>query len=117
MIIEHLISLLKFKYPIYVGDMPDSVEDCIAVFYNDGLDQITYFGGYGATTYPMVRFLIRSKVYREALTLSSNIEDKFRVYSDDIIPGIIQVGDAMYAGRDEKGRTIIILNFKIITGE
>jgi len=107
---------LTFGTDLFIGLMPDTPDECVAVTDTGGLEPAP-----GPYYYPTVQLLVRAGVglYATVSDLAYTILDKLHEYcgqpdsSSYYYTGIWATGDPVFIGTDEKNRPLFALNFRI----
>lgn len=101
---------------LFVGDLPDSTDNEIAVFNTGGYQPDIYL----PTSSPTIEILVRNKSYANCASKMQDIVDALHnQYNVTLISGgnyyyyIRLVAEPSSLGRDEKGRQEFSANFEI----
>lgn len=92
--------------------------------YNDEKDNIVCITPYGSNEpditfdkvlvrYPKIQLFIRDVSFDNAWTRAETILETLKGYTNEDM-SIIPISDILTGGRDDKGRNVLYLNFKII---
>jgi hypothetical protein len=106
-ILELCKTLALSGKPI-IGDLAATVNDCIAIRPNDGLDNVTYLGSKSSVEYPFVRLYIRNSDYVLGKNDVYAIKDAM---AESALPCSL-VGNVVFLGNDTEGRAEFMLNYK-----
>lgn len=114
--ISLLLEDLGFS-PVYRTTQPTKVDDCITVSVMDGSTPTVYFGQSDGLYYPYVQIQVRDRSDKTATEQCMQIKKELQLFHDNVIEGMLLVGDVVTIGRDELGRMEKRVNFRLIVKE
>lgn len=90
--------------PVYLGDLPELMDVCVALRPTDGYPSTMYFGT-PDTLEPLLEVLIRSRDYATGTDVCSVAMRALDGFSDDTVGVVLSrvVGSPGYLGRDVNG--------------
>lgn len=110
----HNNGLASLATSLFIGDMPDSPDNCIAIFETGGLPADIDL----PTKKPTIQVLIRNTSYVTGRNLIDSLRSLFhQKYNTQLIPNgtyflFINVqGEGNHIGRDDVGRDEFSINF------
>lgn len=114
--ISLLLEAMGFE-SVYRNTQPTKVDDCITVSIMDGSTPTVYFGQSDGLYYPYLQIQVRDKLDTQTTQICSSLKSELQKYHDDIIEGMLLVGDIVTIGRDTLGRMEKRVNFRLIIKE
>lgn len=99
--IYDIVSTLESSWPLFIGDLPSTKEECICILEYDGYSSTEYFKQYGSILNPLIKIVIRTDSYEAGKSYSNRVKEILHRYHGDSILSILIVGAPMYLGRSE----------------
>ena len=102
-------------WPIYISKMPDTTDQCIAIYDSGGQSPDPKW----LLDYPNVVVMVRAKTYPDASSKIRAIRSKLLGLPSQDLNGdrwvsVTQLGDIVDVGRDEKDRQVLTTTYRLI---
>lgn len=113
--IKSLLISVTSASNIFQGELPDTPDNVLGVFFSGGFDPSFSFDSKQFEN-PTFQVRIRNKDAVTAMTWAEQVKDALAGKTELIINGsryisIMQNGDILPLGKDDRGRTDLSLNF------
>lgn len=104
-------SLKKFTY---IGELPSSPQNVIAVMLFSGSGNAEYFS-FGTVCRPVIKIVLRNQSYEQAQQYIEEIKQVLHRHHDDYFISILMQGYPMYLGKDDQKlhEFQIVFNIKV----
>lgn len=99
MLAERVFDLLPETLPKYIGDLPSTADNAVALIEHDGYDNTEYFATYSTLYAPLLRIIVRHSSYATAEHWVQTICKALHRYHDDTLLSVLLVGTPVYLGR------------------
>lgn len=103
---------------IFLGDLPDTPDNCIALYQSGGQDSVHNLGASTDETHetPTFQVRIRNTVYATANTQAEQVKDILdglinQTINSNLYISIYIQGDVNSLGRDDRNRVNLTVNF------
>lgn len=101
MIEQHIKALLPEGLPSYIGELPSTPNDVIAIMLYGGAGNAEYFTC-GTICRPVIKIVARNQSYVQVQQWIEEIKSKLHKHTDDYFMSILLQGYPMYLGKDEQ---------------
>lgn len=101
MVAEKVYDLLPKSLPKFIGDLPSTDTNVVALLEYDGATSTEFFGMKDVSSlyHPIVKIIIRNKSYSEAQAWVEQIKTILHRHHDAYFLSVLLVGSPMYLGR------------------
>lgn len=103
---------------IFLGDLPDTPDDCLALYQTGGQDAVHSLGASVDETHetPTFQVRIRNTTYATANTQAESVKDLIdglvnQTINSNLYISIFMQGDINSLGRDDRNRINLTVNF------
>lgn len=114
--ITKLYNLLlpPIKDITYIGNLPNDVDNCVALIEDGGKPNIYFHNLYMGQ--PILKVVVRHISFEEGRQIVKAFKKTFKAYSNAEFDMVL-ISEPIYFGRDDKHRNVWQLTFKIINKE
>ena len=122
MVADNVYNILVTKgLPCYVGQLPSSPDNVVAIMEYSNYGTVNYFGGIasgnGDVCSPLVKIVARNASYSDGSTIIESVKEALNKYCDDTLLSVVMVGSPLYLGRGESKLHEFQVTFKICVKE
>ena len=99
MLEQKLKALIPQQLPAFIGELPSTAKDAVAIMLFDGNFNTEYFGE-GTLCKPVAKVVVRHHSYEIGSNWITLVKQALHRYHDDYFKSILMVGYPRYLGKD-----------------